>query len=283
MALIGFPLWLGDRKRLATRIRETLEAGFDFVELSFDYPWPIPDSSTPRSIAKAVQDAGLSLAIHGSWRDVRLASPIDHVREASVKYLIETLEIARELDPMYILFHVSTDQAIREAQEYEDVIIKAATSSTRTILKAALEMGLTAFFENIPSQFCGSIDHVKKIFMDVEEAKLCFDIGHAQAYMVRANRGKGVNIQEVVDQWFRELGALIRGVHVYDCLAQGKWIDEHIAPTISSPSIKALVTTIDNTKTRLDFVVIEAFQDREGNDARPASLDKVVEYLKRSL
>ena len=71
MVSIGFPLWLGDKKRFAVKIREASEAGFDFMELSFDYPWPLPDNFTPKSIAKAIRDAGLNLAIHGSWRDIR--------------------------------------------------------------------------------------------------------------------------------------------------------------------------------------------------------------------
>ncbi|MHC1627326.1 MAG: sugar phosphate isomerase/epimerase family protein [Candidatus Nezhaarchaeales archaeon] len=283
MVSIGFPLWLGDRKKFTVKIREAYEAGFDFMELSFDYPWPLPDSSTPKSIAKAIRDVGLSLAIHGSWRDIRLASPINEVREASIKYVIKTLEIAKELDPMYVVFHVSTDQAIREAKEYEDVVANAAMQSVRDVLSSASKIGVEVVFENVPSQFCGSIDHVKKVFMSVEDAKICFDIGHAQIHAIRTSKGRDVDIQELINTWFRELGAKIRGVHVYDCLVQGKWIDEHITPSISSQSIRALTTTIKNRGIHLDFTVIEAFKDNEGKDANPKSLIEVVKYLKENL
>ncbi len=283
MVSIGFPLWLGDKKRFAVKIREASEAGFDFMELSFDYPWPLPDSFTPKSIAKAMRDAGLNLAIHGSWRDIRLASPINEVREASIKYIVKTLEVAKELDPMYVVFHVSTDQAIREAREYEDVIVNAAIQSVRDVLSSASKIGVEVVFENVPSQFCGSIDHVKKVFMDIEGAKICFDVGHAQIHAIRTSKGRDVDIQELITMWFKELGARIRGVHVYDCFVQGKWIDEHITPSLNSQSIKALVAATKSIGLRLNFAVIEAFKDNEGRNANPKSLIEIVKYLKESL
>jgi len=282
MVSIGFPLWLGDRKNFTVKIREAFEAGFDFIELSFDYPWPLPDTSTPKSIVKALRAVGLDLAIHGSWRDIRLASPIVEVREASTKYIIKTLEIAKELNPMYIVFHVSTDQAIREAKEYEDVIVNAAMQSVRDILSLASKMGVKVVFENVPSQFCGSIDHVKKVFMSVEDAKICFDVGHAQIHAIRAGKGEDVDVQKLIIMWFKELGEKIQGVHVYDCLVQGKWIDEHITPSTNSQSIKALIAATKSMKLHLNFAVIEAFKDKEGRDANPKSLIEVVKYLKEN-
>ncbi len=283
MTSIGFPLWLGDRRKFTAKVNEACEAGFDYIELSFDYPWPIPDSSTPRSLVKLIREVGLEVAIHGAWRDVRLASPISEVREASVKYTIKTLEYAREFNPMYVVLHISTDQAVKEVGEYEELIAEAAITSIREILRSAEEYEVNVVFENVPSQYCASIDQMKRIVADIENIKVCFDIGHAQVHAIRAYKNRKIEVKELVDIWFDELGDKIRGVHVYDCLVQGRWIDEHITPSPNSESIKALISAVKSRSLSLDFTVVEAFRDTEGRDASPKSLSEVVSLLKKEL
>lgn len=284
MVLIGFPLWLGDRAKFKYKVDETRKAGFDFIELSLDYPWPIPDSSTPKKIAGYIREAGLDLAIHGSWRDIRLASPIDEVREASVKYTLKLLEMMEDLEPKYVVLHVSTDQAIEEAKNFEQSIINATSISIRAILDFASKNGLIILFENVPSHFCSSIDHIKRAILSVEGSEICFDVGHAQVQAVRSGSWKKeVKVDIIIDEWFENLGSKIRGVHVYDCLVKGRWIDEHIAPSTSSKSIKSLIKWIKDEKSRVDFVVIEAFKDSKGNEVEPNKLTSLVRQVKNQL
>ena len=283
MTSIGFPLWLGDKRKFAVKVNEAYEADFDYIELSFDYPWPTPDGLTPRSLVKLIREIGLEVAIHGAWRDVKLASPISEVREASVKYTIKTLEYARELNPMYVVLHISTDQAVKEAGEYEEFIAGAAITSIREILRSAEKYEVNIVFENVPSQYCASIDQMKRIVADIEDIKICFDIGHAQVHAIRAYKDKKIEVKELVDIWFDELGDKIRGVHVYDCLVQGKWIDEHITPSPNSECVKALISAVKKRSLSLNFAVVEAFRDAEGKDASPKSLSEVVNLLKKEL
>ncbi|MEM4576506.1 MAG: sugar phosphate isomerase/epimerase family protein [Candidatus Nezhaarchaeales archaeon] len=280
MVLIGFPLWLGDKAKFKYKVDESHKAGFDFIELSLDYPWPVPDSSTPKKIADYIREAGLDLAVHGSWRDIRLASPIDEIREASVKYTLKLLEITEGLEPKYVVLHVSTDQAIEEARNFGQSIIDATSASIQTILDFAFENGLTILFENVPSNFCSSIDHIKRAILSVEGSEICFDVGHAQVQAVRSSNWKEVEVDVVIDEWFKNLGSKIRGVHVYDCLVEGGWINEHVAPSTSSKSIKSLLKWIKDEKSRVNFVVIEAFKDAKGNEIGPRKLTSLVRQVK---
>lgn len=280
MVMIGFPLWLGDRKKFEDKVKRAHSAGFDFIELSFDYPWPIPDNLTPKKISSLIKDVGLSLAIHGSWRDIRLASPIDQVREASLNYVLRTLEIAKKLEPVYVVFHVSTDQAVREVEELEHLIIDVALQSVQSIVSFASKLGIVVLFENTPSQFCSSIEHMKKIVLSVEGSYVCFDIGHALLQALKLNDHGSVSVSYVIRKWVEELGSKILGVHVHDCIIRKSRIDEHIAPSISSQSIKYLMDFIRDKSLKSNFVVIEAFKDVEGGEIDPRSLVDVVEKLK---
>lgn len=280
MVLIGFPLWLGDRRKFEAKIRETHSAGFDFIELSFDYPWPVPDDLTPRRIVRFARNMGLDLAIHGSWRDIRLASPIDQIRERSLEYVLRTLEIAKELEPKYVVLHVSTDQAVREVEELEHLVVKAASQSVQRIVDFALRLGITILFENTPSQFCSSIEHMKKVILGIEGSNMCFDIGHVQLQAMKLDDQRERSASDVIEKWVKELGPKIRGVHVHDCIARGSRIDEHIAPSTSSQSIKSLMDLVRSKSLRLGFIVIEAFKDPEGREVSPKSLVNVVRQLR---
>ncbi|RLF21921.1 MAG: hypothetical protein DRJ68_02370 [Thermoprotei archaeon] len=281
MVRVGFPLWIGDRGNFEAKLKEAYEAGFDFIELSLDFPWPIPDSSTPNLIARAMKEMGLDIALHGCWRDVKLASPISEVREASVKYVVRILDCCKALEPAYVVFHVSTDQAVSEANEYEQLIVDSAVKSVKEVVSYASKRGLEVVFENVPHQFCASLDQAVKLFRQVNGCKVCFDVGHAYAHSVRRNRN--VDLYELVNSWLRELRDLIKCIHVYDCLVQGRWIDEHITPTTTSHSIKALIEASRSWSFKPAFIVIEAFKNPDGGDAKPGDLVDVVELLKREL
>lgn len=283
MVMIGFPLWLGDKKKFEAKIRGAYSAGFDFIELSFDYPWPIPDNLTPKRIARTVRDACLSLAIHGSWRDIRLASPIDQIREASLNYVLRTLEVAKELESKYVVFHVSTDQAVKEVEELENLVANAASQSVQSIVNSALNMGVTVLFENTPSQFSSSIEHMKKVFLGIEGSSICFDIGHAQIQAMKLNDYRRINVSDVIKRWVGELGPKISGVHVHDCIIKESRIDEHIAPSTDSQSVKSLVNLIRKGGLKPSFIVVEAFKDAEGREVDPSSLVDVVKQLKSTM
>jgi len=119
------------------------------------------------------------------------------------------------------------------------------------------------------------------VLRQVEEAELCFDVGHAQTYEVRRN-GRA-DVRELVNTWFRELGDVIKGVHLYDCLIQGRWVEGHVSPTIDSPAVSTLIEARKTLGNRLDFTVLEAFKNRNGDAARPVEVAEVVELMKKQL
>ncbi len=282
MALIGFPLWLGDKSRFVTKAVEAYNAGFDYIELSFDYPWPIPDEETPRKIASYARSLGLDVAIHGSWRDVRLASPMDEVREASLRYVSRTFEIAKKLEPKYIVLHVSTDQAVSEVKELEQLVVDAATRSALELAGLASKLEMMLLFENIPSSFCSLVEHMKKLVSSVSGAEVCLDIGHAWLQALKSDEERRASIEEVLDKWIEGLGSKIQAVHVHDCLVKEGRIQEHVAPSLDSPSIKSLLR-LKSRNLKARFMVLEVFRRSDGKEASPRDLAGLVERLKRAL
>jgi len=282
MELIGFPLWLGDRHKFALKIDEARDVGFDYIELSLDYPWPIPDEETPRKIASRARSAGLDVAIHGSWRDVRLASPVNEVREASLSYVSRTFEIAKKFEPRYVVLRISTDQAVNEVKELEQLVVGAAIQSARELTELASELGMTVLFENIPWSFCSTMEHMKKLVSSVSEAGLCFDIGHAWLQALKSDEGRKVSAEEVLDKWVEELGNKIQAVHAHDCLIKDGRIQEHVTPSLDSPLIRYL-SRLKERNLNVRFVVLEVFRRPDGREASPRDLAKLVEYLRRAL
>lgn len=282
MVLIGFPIWLGDKDKFASKVSEAHDAGFDYIELSFDYPWPLPDEETPRRIAKYAWNAGLEVAIHGSWRDVRLASPVNEVREASLGYVSKTFQIAQKLEPKYVVLHISTDQAVNEVKELEPLISEAAAQSARELAELASKLGMMLLFENVPSSFCSSVEHVKKLVSSVSEVGVCLDIGHAWLQTLKSNEERKMKTEEVVDKWVERLRNRIRAVHVHDCLVKEGRIQEHVVPSLDSPSIKSL-SRFKERNLSLYFVVLEVFRRPDGKEASPKDLAKLVTHLKRVL
>jgi len=282
MASIGFPMWLGHKDKFTSKVSEAHDAGFDYIELSFDHPWPIPDEETPRKIAKCARSAGLDLAIHGSWRDVRLASPISEIREASLGYVSRTFHIAQKLEPKYVVLHVSTDQAVNEVKELEPLVAEAATQSARELADLASELGMTLLFENVPLSFCSSVEHVKKLVSNVSWAGVCLDVGHAWLQALKSSEEKRARIEDVVGKWVNELGSRIRAVHVHDCVVKEGRIQEHVAPSLDSPSIRSL-SRLKERNLSVRFVVLEVFRRPDGNEASPRDLAELVEHLRRAL
>lgn len=280
--MIGFPIWLGDKDKFASKVSEAHDAGFDYIELSFDYPWPLPDEETPRRIAKYAWNAGLEVAIHGSWRDVRLASPVNEVREASLGYVSKTFQIAQKLEPKYVVLHISTDQAVNEVKELEPLISEAAAQSARELAELASKLGMMLLFENVPSSFCSSVEHVKKLVSSVSEVGVCLDIGHAWLQTLKSNEERKMKTEEVVDKWVERLRNRIRAVHVHDCLVKEGRIQEHVVPSLDSPSIKSL-SRFKERNLSLYFVVLEVFRRPDGKEASPKDLAKLVTHLKRVL
>ncbi|MDJ0268954.1 MAG: sugar phosphate isomerase/epimerase [Aigarchaeota archaeon] len=281
MVFLGFSLWRGDRNAYSGKIREIRETGFDYVEVSFDFPWPLQDNGLLRKIGEEICENGLLLAVHGGWRDVKLASPINEVREASLKYVLKTVEEAKRMEPLYMLFHMATEQAVKEMDEYTKAVKDAAVNSMNTLVMRAEELDIRLVFENVPSQFLADPHDAEAVFLEVGNARLCFDVGHAWMYEVR--REENVSVGSVVERWFSGLGRWISGLHIYDCLAINGCLKEHILPGVDSEFLRAVIDNRQKYDVASDFVVVEAFKNIRGEDVKPSELQGVVELLRKGL
>jgi len=276
MVTIGCPIWLGDRRSWKEKVREAYEAGFNYIELSLDYPWPLLDRDTPEAIVNETRKFGLDVIFHGCWRDVKLSSPIEGVRKASVSYVIDVAKAAGEIHPTYFILHLSTDQAVNQIEEYGDLFVEAAISSLKEVLEEAEKLGVEIVVENDPMHFMTTVDQVAEVLRRVD-VEFCFDIGHAYAYTVRKERC--ADVDELISSWFKALGAKIIGAHVYDCIIRDHWVEEHVAPSENSQLIQAFLRATRNKFVKLNFITIEAFRKPDGSPVKFKELKGIVKLL----
>ena len=159
MIYLGLPLWYGSG-RLIDLIQVVHERGFDYVEISLDYPWPEAiDEFEMEELVKSIRGYGIEVGIHGPWRDISLGSPRDVIRRAALKVYRRCVKFASRLESHYFNFHVFT----KEATEYEEVY-KAAYAATRRSVKEICRMckeaNIIPTLENNPTDFLGSVDEI---------------------------------------------------------------------------------------------------------------------------
>ena len=74
MRRYGWAAWKGHLERWKELAEEAKAAGFDYVELSLDYPLVLQEDKVAEAL-KVLKDVGLAYSFHAPWRGVDLATP----------------------------------------------------------------------------------------------------------------------------------------------------------------------------------------------------------------
>ncbi len=273
---ILFNVWLKDLSGFKALSKEISEVGFNGVELSLDYPLCF-DEDVPKHVTDALNAEGLTLGIHLPWRDISLASPIEYVREASLKAISYCLSKIRDLKVEYVLTHVSTDQV---ECGYKDLkCVESGRKSLESLIKEVEELNTKLIVETTRSRCCSRDDQLPLLIKDLKNVWVCLDIPHL--IELRYRKSKAIlpvsNLFKELPTDILERTALIH-FHGYT-LVDGSFVS-HVKP--KEDQVNDLLNVLTFLRSRENFIgiVLEVFKDEKSKPVDPKDLRYVVKRLK---
>lgn len=279
MVKVGYTIWYGDHKYLEDRIRRVYELGFNYIELSLDYPWPyINTDKFIESIRKIVKEYGLGVAIHGPWRDIRLASPVSEIREASLKVVIRVLNLISQLDPLYFNLHMISEEAIKFNSVKRDVL-KAAAKSLESILSEADRLGIDVTIENNVDGIMSEPEHFISLKNIINrEFYICLDVAHALIpYLKRGDESPN----SILDYWIASLYDFTTlTIHLSDIERVGSCIFEHLIFGHGILNFNQILNRVKRVNG-LEYILLEVFWCKdESGERKIIQLEDLRKYVK---
>ena len=277
MVLIGYPVWYGD-KNIEQVLTSIARAGFSYIELSLDYPWPFKHLDKLETIVNLAQEYSLKIGVHGPWRDIALASPIESIRRASVEVYRLLMERVASLDPLYLNVHLATSQVVDIDRDLEREAIESAIRSVEELYGIARDHGVDLVIENDPGKCCSLPGHLAPIKERVGKVFFCFDVGHAIiAYHRKLRRDREnskVDYLELARQWVTIFKDKLILLHLHDYKYKNGHVEDHLPPGSHNVNIKNLLKTLRDANIR--YILLEVFYEEGGKHASPEKLVDIV-------
>ncbi|MGC9779937.1 MAG: sugar phosphate isomerase/epimerase [Candidatus Heimdallarchaeota archaeon] len=169
-------------------MKKSVDAGFNHIEITGDLPYVLPGVLTPEvinNLAKFKKKEKITYSVHLPLWGIEPAAFSEHIRNGSVKTLIECIELTKSLDPIcWVLhptgaltvefLHMNLPDFVKEfiAQQFaafaEESIKKVLEESNLPPRKIAIE--------NIEFPF-----EIMYPIIEEHDLSVCFDTGHLLA------------------------------------------------------------------------------------------------------
>lgn len=262
---VGIPVWYGvvekDLDEFASILNKCREFGIEFVELSIDYPWPYRYLDKLYKVINIIREKCLLLGIHAPWRDIHLASPLEEIRKASVKEVVDTVKTIYKMqimDPVYIVLHVSSSQNQLLANNRIDIIGSArkSISEIKEIVYNFFTPEKTMLcIENLSSGFTSFLQDLSEIMDD--STCLALDVAHAYISYIRNFKGYYKDFTSYLSEFIELVGKdNIAVLHFHNVSPD---LREHIVPNQGVINFKEVLKIIK--RTAAEYVLIEAYLD----------------------
>jgi len=264
---VGYTIWYPDLRNMSKLYGWLSYIGLDYIELSLDYPLYIRFRERLRKLKTLATDLGINIAIHAPWRDIKLATPIEDLRKASVKHLTKSLSRLDFLEPTYILIHLATEQSLFDG--VSDKCVEASIKSLNELIKVTDELGTDLVIETTHHNCCTRIHHLNQIISEVPEVGLCVDIPHLLSNRLKDLKPP-INDQAVHE----ELNNILKGLSVK---ALSKVIVLHVhgfkfvSPrtviphlTLTEDMLRHVKQIIKRLRGSLRYVLLETYRTLNG-------------------
>lgn len=253
----GRNVWYNNRP-LEKIFEKTSNLGFDYIELSLDFPWPEGFTEKEiRLLENLKEEFGLELAFHGPWAGKQPAHPRDEISRASLEIYKKTLKFAEKFSPLYLNFHQYVEVATDKLEEIQKLILKKFFNSTKEILSFAK---FPVTIENMPNLWFGLPSQFKSL-LEIENFNLCLDVGHAaivkcfQEKEFKSSRKEKFELKD----WIENFKDKILVVHLHDCLIEEeKEPIDHIPIGEGSLNFEEISASIK--KTNCKYILLEIFR-----------------------
>jgi sugar phosphate isomerase/epimerase len=212
------------RKDVVDEVKLIGEQGFDYVDLTIEYPQAMPEQirTNMKGLKDTLSTYNLGLVGHMPWF-LNIIHPYESVRAAIIAECDTIFKMCQELGIEHVTIHPDYMKLRREQKE----LVAETIKSMRTLSANAQAHGLTLCLENFEEEYF-SVDNIKQILSSVDSLKFTLDIGHA--YM---KVKKTANVLSFIS----ELAPYINHVHMHD---NHGFRDEHLplgVGTIEFPRI----------------------------------------------
>jgi len=200
------------RNSIVDEIRLFGEYGFDYVDLTVEYPQATPEKidAGMREIQDALSSHSLGLVGHMPWF-LNIIHPYESVRKAVFAECERVFDTCSRLGIEHVTIH---PDFMKLKREQKDVLAETA-DSLRTITKSAKDRGLTLCFENFEEDYF-TAEQLRRLISSVDGLMFTLDIGHAH---MKARK------TDTVVHMIKELKPYLRHVHLHD---NHGWKDEHL-------------------------------------------------------
>lgn len=271
--IIGSSIWYGSKHKVQL-IEKLHSFGFDYIEISLDYPWPHYKNEELERVVKKAKSLGLEIAFHGPWRDIRLASPIPILASTARSIIRSIINKVLKYEPEYFNVHLISDEITFDDDVKNDVL-KEAKASIEFLSKTSEETELTITIENNPMGYFSLPSYFSEV--DLLNLGLCLDAGHATvAYY---NLGETTTSpMDILKEWVNIISeGKIVASHIHDVVVKNGIYVNHYYFGHGLLDLKELGRFLYR-KIRVKYVLLEMF--RKNEDANVLTEREVLEVLK---
>lgn len=229
-------------------IENIARLGFDYLELAMDPPMAhhLVIAGQQAAIAKRLKKHTLGLICHLPTF-LSTADLSDAIRQASLKEMLQSLDVAAQLGARKVVLHPS--MVFGMGGFVLDTVKEHALDFIGTMVAAAQRLGVTICLENMmPRNMLGvEPGYFVEIFKEFSSLKLTLDTGHANIGDPSGSR---------LNKLLSRLGDRLGHIHVSDNLGR---YDDHLpvgSGTVQFPSLidKLKKSGYDDTLTLEVFV-----------------------------
>ncbi|KXH76788.1 MAG: hypothetical protein AM326_06565 [Candidatus Thorarchaeota archaeon SMTZ-45] len=178
------------RLNVPDTVREAMLDSYSVIEITMDAKYIVPGSITPESINQLIDlkdELGHSYTVHLPFWSLELASFNEHVRKGSVDSIIESIELAKPLEPEAYVLHTSGDMAAYFSnQNYDSNLIRLIRQLLAGFAAASVEDIVSRTEINPRELAIENVDfpyHILREVVDDLDTSICFDTAHLLAQM----------------------------------------------------------------------------------------------------
>ena len=256
-----YSVWLRDLNDAEDLLKNLNKAGFRGVELSIDFPLCHKVEILERFLTE-LSSQNLIYSFHLPWRDLALASPIEEVRNASVREILKCVKVLWPFSPEYLVAHLTTNQAFCGYRDKE--CVQASINSLNDLLSLLEDFGTPLEIETTADRCCGDEEHLPYILTQVKTTGLgvCLDPSHIIERRVK-RWGELYSLGGVLGDQAPILIEKTQVVHIHGYGSKNGVFQSHLFPDNEYVSTLFDKLSQFNALTHIEAFVIEAFHKKE--------------------
>jgi len=266
----GWAAWKGHLDRWRELVAEARASGFDYVELSLDYPLVFQEDKLGEAVEE-LKRIGLGVSFHAPWRGIDLASPWEGIRAASVELVKRSIDLASKYGAEYVVYHVTTSEKL--TPDVREAVMEAGRRSVEEVTEYAKRLGVRAAVENV-----GTLGHPDYFgaLRDQTDAEFCLDFAHAVSSFMHRHKLKldDVNVDEVIELWKNAVGGRTLCAHVHGLEGPKRAHRPLTYPITKRAAAKAYALT------GAEYVTFEIYYSKGNSEATPKFVSKEMNEVK---